>query len=489
MRKPAFVDLHRIARQAMIDYGFEPRFSPKVIKEVETIEEKTFPKTLHSPVYDYRSLLWSSIDNWESKDLDQLEYCELGVNREIRVMVAIADVDSYVGKGSVVDEHAAHNATSVYTGVDIFPMLPQRLSTDLSSLIEGAERYATVIEFFVRKDGSVRPGSIVRAVVANKAKLVYESVGEWLEEKGEIPPKVSSVDGLEEQLRIQNEAAKRLYHYRMDQGALELETIEAVPVMDGDHVVDLIVKHKNAARFIIENFMIAANGVMVHFLQKANFPYIQRVVPTPEHWPKIVELAESLGDELPRIADSHALTEFLVRQRKNNPDQFPDLSLTVVKLIGRGIYKMLEPGKPKEGHFGLAVIDYTHSTAPNRRYVDIVIQRLIKAVLEKKHVPYSKPELDQLSTWCTERVHTAKKVERFMRKAAAAVLLSDHIGQEYEAIVTGASNKGTYARIFHPPVEGRIMRGERGLHVGNKIRVRLLSVDPENAHIDFERAR
>ncbi len=484
-----FIDVNQIAHQAMANYGFISRFPSKVLKEVAGFKEALRLNSLNHPLKDLKGLLWSSIDNIESQDLDQLEYCQRLPNREIKVMIAIADVDHYVTQGCPTDQHASHNGTSVYTGFKVFPMIPERLSTDFSSLKEGEERLAIIIEFYVKKDGSVRHGEVYQGIVHNKAKLVYESVGDWLEGQGPLPEKVSNVSGLKDQLILQDEAAQRLKSFRIQNGALEFETIEAKPIIKQGEVRDLVVKKKNRARYLIENFMVAANGTMVKFLEEKGSAYIQRIVRTPERWERICEVAQSLGDSLPPEPDAKALSDFLAGQRQSDPEHFPDLSLTIVKLLGPGEYVLKEPQKSKLGHFGLAVYDYTHSTAPNRRYVDVIIQRLIKATLSKETIPYSKARLQEISQWCTLRDKAAKKVERFMRKVAGAVLLRDSLGKIFEAIVTGASEKGTYVRLLSPPVEGRVIRGEKGMDVGEKVRVRLINLEPENGYIDFERAR
>jgi exoribonuclease-2 len=469
----------------MEKYGFDPRFPPGVMREVEAIQPITFPDGAGKS-RDLRSLLWSSIDNFDSEDLDQLEYCERGKNGEIHVRVAVADVDVYVPMQSWTDQYAGHNGTSVYTGIETFPMLPDRLSKGISSLLPGGGRPAIVVEYTVLPDGSTVYGEVFRAVVSNKAKLVYEEIGEWLEGTGPLPPGVKEVAGLESQLRLQNEAAQILRKYRMAQGALDLETLEANAVVEGGMVRDIVLQKKNMARSIIEEFMVAANGTMVAFLGNASVSMIQRIVRTPKNWDGIVMEATLHGETLPDEPDAKALAAFLDRQRDEDPEHFPDLSLTVVKLMGAGEYVALEPGNPPVGHFALAVTDYTHGTAPNRRYVDMIIQRLIKSVLDKKAVPYSLDELSGRAAWLTDREKGSKKVERFMRKAAAAVLLQDRRGDMFDALVTGASEKGTYVRLILPPAEGRVMMGEKGLRVGQKVRVRLLKTDPYNGYIDFE---
>jgi len=481
------VNLRTIARQAMSHYGFRASFPKFVLKEVKQTKEQLTAKANQKNVVDLRTLLWSSIDNVDSQDLDQLEYCERRPNREILVKVAISDVDAFVKKGSHTDKHASYNGTSVYTGVEIFPMLPDRLSSNMSSLKEGEDRLAVVIEFIVKKDGSLRPKDVYRALVNNKAKLIYEEVGEWLQGEVKTPIMIKHISGLEQQIRLQNEAASRLRNFRAVNGALELETIEAKPLVVDDSVIDLVIQKKNLARLIIENFMIAANTTMVWFLERKGSPVIQRVVRTPERWAKIVELAASFQDDLPAEPDALALSKFIIRRRTADPLHFPDLSLTIVKLLGPGEYTFADPGKVSIGHFGLAIRDYTHATAPNRRYIDVVVQRLLKSILRNHERPYSKRELIEIAAWCTNRDQAAKKVERFMRKAAAADLLKDRLGMVFDAIVTGASFKGTYVRLLNPPAEGRVMRGEEGLTVGEKLQVKLINLNPQKGFIDFER--
>jgi exoribonuclease-2 len=480
------IDLRAIAFHAMEKYGFEPTFPMKVVQEIDALDPAAIPKS-EDGIRDLRPLLWSSIDNDDTLDFDQLEYCERGPDGEIHVKVAIADVDAYVRKDSATDLHAAYNGTSVYTGVETFPMLPDKLSKGISSLLPGHDRRAVVIEYAVLPDGSVRGGEIYQAIVRNRVKLVYEEIGSWLEEVRAIPQALREIPGLDEQLLMQHAAAQRLRKHRMEQGALDLDTIEAQPVMEDGSVKELVVQRENHARHLIEEFMVAANGVMVARLGDADVPMIQRVVRIPRYWDRIVQTAADYGERLPAEPNAKALADFLVRRKVADPEVFPDLSLTVVKLLGPGEYMMLEPGADPVGHFSLAVTDYTHATAPNRRYVDVVNQRLLKSILAKAEAPYSRRELVDLSEWLTDRDKSANKVERFMRKSAAAVLLRDRIGESFEAIVTGASEKGTYVRLFAPPAEGRVVEGERGLLVGQKVTVRLKKTDPYNGHIDFER--
>jgi len=488
---PSFekVDLHAIARDAMVRYGFLPQFPQRVIEEVSAFNEEEILTHRRKEAKDLRLLLWSSIDNSDSLDLDQIEYCERGFNQEILVKVAIADVDLFVAKNSQADGYASHNGASVYTGIETFPMLPNKLSHGFTSLRPGSDHLAVVVEFAVLKDGNVRRGDVYRAIVANKAQLVYEEIGDWLEGKAALPETASQVPGLEAQLRLQHAAAERLKDFRMARGALELESIEVKPIIQEETVTGLFVPRENPARYIIENFMIAANGTVMEFLGKAGFPIIQRIVRIPKNWEGIREVALELGENLPFHPDSKPLSKFLLKRKAVDPVHFPDLSLTVIKLLGPGEYTMLEPGKPPIGHFGLAVMDYTHSTAPNRRFVDVIIQRLVKAVLDKSLVPYSRKELIEHAAWCTDRDKAAKKVERFMQKVAAAILLDGRIGEVFEAIVTGASEKGTYVRLMDPPVEGRVVRGFERMCVGDTVRVRLSDLDPYLGHIDFERVK
>lgn len=479
------IDLRSIALHAMEKYGFAARFPPQVTDEVNGMQERTFVD-FPGDACDLRALLWSSIDNHDSQDLDQLEYCERKPDGTIRVMIAIADVDSYVKAHSPTDEYAAHNGTSVYTGIVTYPMLPERLSYNLTSLLQDKDRLAVIIEFTVHPEGSFTPGEVHRALVRNKAKLVYESTGAWLEGTGPIPPGIKEIPGLEEQVRIQDETAKLLRKFRRDQGALEFDTLEAEVVLEDGEVSGLTTRTPNPARALIEEFMVAANGTMVARLGAAGVPMIQRVVKTPKNWPGIILAAAVLGETLPEKPDAKALARFLARQKTADPLHFPDLSLAVIKLLGPGEYTLLEPGESPTGHFALAVIDYTHATAPNRRYVDIINQRQIKAILAKSPGPYAAADLRERAGWLTDREKASKKVKRFMRKSVAAMLLADSIGKTFEALVTGAADKGTYVRLLTPPAEGRVVKGERNLQVGQKVRVRLLKTDPYNGFIDFE---
>jgi ribonuclease R len=467
-----------------------PDTPPSVLAELRSLESQPKTAVADSSTRDLRSLLWSSIDDRKSRDLDQVEYAERLPNGDICVRVGIANVDALVQKGSAIDAHAAANGTSVYTGVRTFPMLPEQLSTDMTSLVGGADRSSIVTEMIVASDGTVKSSDVYSALLHNYAKLSYEAVGAWLDDKGPIPPEVAGVPKMDTQIRLQFEAAQNLRQLRREHGALELETIQASPVMNNNgQVTELSVVEQNSARDLIENFMIAANVAMAQFLTAKGALSLRRVVRTPEHWPRIVEIARELGEQLPAQPDSRALADFLAQRRTADPEHFPDLSLSIIKLLGPGEYTVQTPGTSGEQsiHFGLAVHDYTHSTAPNRRYADLVSQRLVKAVLGKGAGPYTEAELTAIAAHCTEREDAARKVERKMRKVGAAVLMQKRIGEVFDAIVTGATPKGIFARIIKPPVDGRIMRGEQGLRVGEKISVKLLDTNPQRGFIDFGR--
>jgi exoribonuclease-2 len=484
---PNSIDLLAIARQTMIDAAFKPDFSGEVKQEVKELETKTFPSGGPS-ARDLRKLLWSSIDDTKSRDLDQVEFAETLDGGDTRLLIGVADVDAYVSRGSAIDGRASENGTSVYTGVRTYPMLPEELSTGLTSLNPGEDRLAVVTELVLAPDGTVHSQDIYGALVHNYAKLSYESVGAWLDGKSNVPATVEAVPGLEAQLRLQFESSKDLRELRKQHGSLELGMIQASPVID-EHgkVTELEVVEQNGARDLIANFMIAANVAMAQFLEARGGPTLRRVVRTPKYWSRIVEIAAELGDKLPANPDSRSLADFLARRRAADPIHFPDLSLAVVKSLGPGEYAVQLPGEAGGGHFGLAVQDYTHSTAPNRRFADLVTQRLVKAALDGKSVPYTVEELKQIAAHCTERDEMARKVERKMRKVASAVLLSNKIGQEFNSIITGVTEKGTFARLVSPPVDGRVMRGEHGLRVGDKVRVRLVATEPERGFIDFAR--
>jgi VacB/RNase II family 3'-5' exoribonuclease len=486
--KHASLDLREMARRVMAENGFEAAMPSGAASELQALESKRHDAPADQSVRDLRSLLWSSIDNSDSRDLDQVEYAEQLEGDRIRLMIGIADVDAFVPKGSAIDRHAFHNTTSIYTGVKTFPMLPEQLSNETTSLLEDVDRLAVVIDMTIDPEGEVNLNDVFGAVLRNRAKLVYETLGAWLEGRAPAPPRVSDVAGLADQIHLQDEARERLRALRQRNGALNLQTIEAKPVAVDGRVVDLVQAEHNRARDIIESFMVAANTEMAEFLEAQGWPSIRRVVRTPERWPRIAEIARGFGDNLPEEPDSRALAAFLSRRKAADPEHFPDLSLSVVKLMGPGEYTVERAGAEGEGHFGLAVHDYTHSTAPNRRYADLITQRLVKAVIAHHAPPYTVAELREIAERCTEREDAARKVERLMRKAAAAVLLGERIGESFDAIVTGVSAKGTFVRLISPPADGRVVRGEEGMDVGDKVRVRLLSTEPERGFIDFARA-
>ena len=474
--------LAAVAHQAMIERGLEPDFPSAVQQEMAGIRE---PARLTPGVRDLRHLLWASIDNDDSRDLDQLTVAEPLANGQVRILVAVADVDALVRKGSALDAHAAHNASSVYTPAMIFPMLPELLSTNLTSLNEDQDRIAVVADMVFAIDGALVASDIYRAFVHNRAKLAYHSVAAWLTGTGPIPQRITGVPGLEENLRLQDKIAQQLVKRRHAHGALSLETAQARPVFDGDVLSDLELDEKNRASQLIEDFMIAANGVAATFLEAKKFPSLRRVLRSPERWARLVQVATELQDQLPAEPDAVALEAFLARRRAAAPDKYADLSLVVVKLIGRGEYVLDPAGGDAPGHFGLAVKDYTHSTAPNRRFPDLVTQRLLKAAIAGARLPYTLAELSEVAKHCTVREDDASKVERRVRKSAAALLLSRRVGQQFDAIVTGAADKGTWVRILQPPIEGKLVNGFKGLDVGSKLRVKLLRTDVEHGFIDF----
>ncbi len=477
--------LQDIAHRAMLERGLLPDFSAAVLADLDKIQASA-EATSGESIRDLTDLLWASIDNDDSRDLDQLTVAEVLPGDKVKIRVAVADVDALVKDGSAIDEHARHNTTSVYTAAEIFPMLPEKLSTDLTSLNFDAERLAVVVEMVIGADGTVDGSEIYRARVRNHAKLAYNSVAAWLEGNGAAPEGIAAVQGLAENLRVQDRTAQRLKTLRHVNGALSLETIEARPVFDGDQIRDLEVEVKNRAKELIEDFMIAANGVTARYLAAKKFPSIRRVVRTPKRWDRIVELAREHGATLPLTPDSAALDKFLVAERTADPLRFPDLSLAVIKLLGAGEYLAELPGGTAPGHFGLAVKDYAHSTAPNRRYPDLITQRLLKAAIAGRAAPYSYAQLNVLAKHFTTEEDAANKVERQVGKSAAALLLESRIGEQFDAIVTGASDKGTWARLLSIPVEGRVVRGFAGVDVGDRIRVQLMAINVERGFIDFK---
>jgi exoribonuclease-2 len=480
--------LERIAHRAMLDRGLLPDFSAAALAELGRIrppaagDNRTADPS--SAIRDMRSLLWASIDNDDSRDLDQLTAAEALPGGSVRLLVAVADVASLVAKGSAIDEHARHNTTSVYTAGGIFPMLPDRLSTDLTSLNPGEDRLSVVVEMVIDAEGTLRGSEVYRARVSNHSKLAYNSVAAWLDGSGEPPEALAAVRGLDEAVRLQDRAAQSMKRLRQAQGALSLDTIEPKAVFDGDHPLTMETKNRGE---LIGDFMIAANGVTANFLSvRAS---IRRVVRTPKRWDRIVALAFERKASLPDRPDSKALEEFLIKQKAADPVRFPDLSLAVIKLLGSGEYVAELPGGDAPGHFGLAVKDYAHSTAPNRRYPDLLTQRLIRAAIAGQPAPYRKDELEDLAAHCTEAEDEATKVERLVAKSAAALLLQSRIGERFDSIVTGASEKGTWVRLLTVPVEGKLVQGFEGADVGDRLPVQLISVDVQRGFIDLRKVR
>ena len=474
--------LSSIARKVMQERGFEPDYSPDAVAEATRLPAAMLAGDARR---DLRHLLWASIDNDDSRDLDQLSVAQGHPDGLATILVAIADVDAVVARGDAIDRHAGTNTTSVYTAGGVFPMLPERLSTDITSLVQDEDRAAVVIELAVAHDGSVRRSDVYLALVRNRAKLAYGSVGAWLEGRGAMPPPIAAVPGLAENLKRQDSIAQALKQLRHAQGALTLQTTEARPVFDADVIHDLVVEERNQATELIENFMIAANVATAEFLAAKRSASLRRVVRVPERWPRLVALAAETGDRLPPQPDARALEAWLQRRQAADPEHFPDVSLSVVKLLGRGEYVVERPGEPATGHFGLAVHDYTHATAPNRRFADLVTQRLVKVALAGQTPPYPEDVLTTLAAHCTEREDAANRVERQVRKSAAALVLASRIGDTFDAAVAGVNPHGTWVRVRHPPVEGRLDRPRAPLDVGDTLRVRLQSVNVEKGFIDF----
>lgn len=485
MTPPSHFDLQAAAKKSMIEHGFEPEFPAAVLQQLSQI--KALAPDAGQNVRDLRNALWSSIDNDTSRDLDQIEVAEEISADSTRILIGIADVDAFVPKACPIDQHAATETTTVYTGIRNFSMLPEQLSTGLTSLLEGGDRFAIVIEYVVSSDGHVMSNDLYRALVRNKAQLTYNAVGAWLE-GGSAPEKIAASAELQAQLRLQDKVAQALKEERFRHGALNIETTEVRPILVNQEIVDIAKQEKNRATELIEDFMIAANEVVARTLESKKVSSIRRVVKTPERWERIVELASRYGAHLPATPDSKALNQFLTARKAADPDHFADLSLSVIKLMGPGEYVLERPGDPEQGHFGLAVQDYTHSTAPNRRFADLVTQRLIKAVLAGKPSPYSDSELSAIATNCTTKEDAARKVEREMSKRIAAVAMSNRVGQVFDGIVTGVTAKGTFVRVLKPHVEGLLAHGDGAVDVGDKIRVKLISTDPERGYIDFARA-
>jgi len=476
--------LEGIARRVMEERGFLTDFSPQVLAELGRIAGAATGSD--AAVRDLRNLLWCSIDNDDSLDLDQLSVAQPASGGATRILVAVADVDALVKNGSAIDGHARQNTTSVYTPAVIFPMLPERLSTDLTSLNADKDRLAIVFEMETGADGSVGAAEVYCATVRNHAKLAYNSVAAWLENRGPVPAAIAGVAGLAENLRLQYAVAQKMKEIRHQHGALDLETVQARTVFEGDAVRDLVPETRNSAKDIIEDLMISANGVSARFLEAKRYPSLRRVVRTPKRWDRIVELARERGGQLPSEPDSKALNQFLVSARSADAVTFPELSLSVIKLLGPGEYVVEYPGEEPVGHFGLAVRDYAHATAPNRRYPDLLSHRILKAAMVSVALPYRRDELEALAKHCTDQEDAAKKVERQVEKSSAALLLESKIGQQFDALVTGAADKGTWVRLMQYPVEGKLMNPPPGVDVGRRLRVQLVHTDAERGFIDFK---
>ena len=483
---PSHLDLQATAKEIMMRYGFEPDFPPQVPQQLAELKAHPPQIAAIGDIRDLRNLLWSSIDNDTSRDLDQIEVAERVSNGDVKIMIGISDVDAFVPKLSPIDQHAAKETTTVYAGVRNFPMLPEELSTGKSSLLENQDCLSVVTEFVVDSSGVVKSSSVYRALVRNKAQLQYNSVGAWLEGKSPAPPKVAAAADLQAQLKLQDEVAQKLKAQRFQNGALNLQTDEVHPLILNDKVVGVVKQQKNHATELIEDFMVAANGVVARLLEKVSS--LRRIVRTPERWDRIVQLAATKSEKLPAQPDSKALNDFLIRRKAADPDHFADLSLAVIKLIGPGEYVLERAGEPAPGHFGLAVQDYTHSTAPNRRFADVVTQRIVKALLAGQNNPYSDAELTTIATNCTQKEDAAKKVERQMSKRLAAVAMQNHIGETFDSIVTGVTDHGTFVRVAQPLVEGMLAQGQQGLDVGDRLRVKLIRADVQTGYIDFARA-
>ncbi|MDB5885426.1 MAG: Exoribonuclease [Polaromonas sp.] len=485
------INLHQIAIDAMRTRGLLPAFTPQALQEAEAARPASPERS--GAIADLRHLAWFSIDNDDTLDLDQLSVAEALPDGAMRLRVAVADVDALVRPGGAVDGHAAANTTSVYTAAGVFPMLPEALSTGLTSLHEGRHRLAVVVDMRVEANGTVPASSVYRALVVNHAKLTYHGVSAWLDGQAPAPAQFASVPGLEAQVRLHDTLAGQLRQWRQARGALNVGTVSARPVFDaGGQLTDLRPDQKNRAKDLIADIMIATNGATARFLVDKGFPSLRRFLQAPRRWDRIALLAASHGAQLPAQPDALALDGFLKARRLADPAGFADLSLAVVKLLGSGEYAaapaVAAGTAPQSGHFGLAVNDYAHSTAPNRRFPDLVTQRLLKAAVAGEPPPYSAEQLTAIARHCTLQEDNASKVERQVLKAAGAYLLHGRIGEVFDALVTGAAAKGTFVRISRPMLEGRVVRGFEGLDVGDAVRVRLLAVDAGKSFIDFERA-
>jgi exoribonuclease R len=499
-------DLTQAALNDMHEAGFKPEFGPGVAQQLTAIEGKFSTPQPEPGVEDLRPLGWSSIDNDTSRDLDQIEVAER-VAEGVKVRVAIGDVAAAVEKGSPIDQHAQAQTQTIYTAVKNFPMLPLELSTGLTSLNENGDRRAVMMTFTVSPEGVMLEEHVSLALVRNRAQLAYSRVGPWLDntasgvvdndvmslrsdsarehaesalDAGSLPP-----DLLVDQLKLQDEAAQALHAARVKNGALEFHKAEADPVVIDGRVVGVEDTVQNRAMNLIEDLMVAANGVMARALRHGGRSGLQRVVVVPKRWDRIVALAKARGYDLPAEPDSRALNDVLTDVRQKDPDHYPDVALTVIKLMGPGEYLLMRPDDDPTGHFGLAARDYTHSTAPNRRFPDIVTQRVLHAMMRNEPPPYSDADLAAIAGHCNEADKALRKIERTMQKRVAAVAMASRIGQIFPGVVTGASDKGVYVRVIQPPFEGRVVQGGNGLDVGDRVNVKLIHTDPARAFIDF----
>jgi len=474
--------LAEIARRVMLDRGLAPDFSAAAQAQLRGLQAAAAPG-----LPDLRDRPWCSIDNDDSLDLDQISVAEELAGGAVRVQVAIAAVSETVEPGSPLDDHARQNTTSVYTAGGIFPMLPERLSTDLTSLNQDQDRDAFLIAYTVDAQGALADEALSFARVRNRAKLAYNSVAAWLEGSGPLPAAAAAAPGMEAQLRLQDRVAQLLRRKRREAGALDLQTLQTRAVFQDGQVASLASDVRNRGTELIEELMVACNGAVARFLQTRRIPSLRRVVRTPKRWDRIVAFAAGFGDTLPGNPDSGALSTFLAKRQKADPLRFPDLSLAIVKMLGPGEYVVEEPGAAPIGHFGLAVRDYTHSTAPNRRFPDLITQRMVRAALGGQRQPYAGQELGALAVHCTAREDAADRVERQVRKSAAAIFLEKRVGEVFAAIVTGVSKDGTWIRCLSPPVEGKLVHGAAGLDIGHQLHVKLIGVNVEAGFIDFVR--
>ncbi len=481
---PVFpADLTELAKKAMLEYQFLPEFPITVEQEVNQIPSPVIPTS--DSVQDLRDKLWFSIDHYDTRDIDQLTYAEPLSDGQVKLYIAIADVDSLVKKNSAIDHYAEHNATSIYTPTKTFFMLPEKLSTQFTSLNEREDRMAIVIEVIITPNGAIEQHRLYPAYVRNQAKLTYSHVTTWLDNQGSIPIRVSKIAGLEEQIKFQDKIAHQLKAYRVQQGALILDKIEPYVIFMNGQIVGLQVSERNRAWDLIENFMVIANTAAARFSRDHHLPLLRRVIRTPKRWDRLLEIAKKYGEILPEQPNAKALDLFLLKRRLIDPLHFAELSLIVIKLLGNGEYVAEHPEENPMEYFGLALRDYVHATAPNRRYSDLIIQRLLKAGLQNQSSPYLSQELEALAKHCTEKEDKATKVERKMRKSAAALLLSSKLNQTFDAIVTGASLEDRWVRIFDPPIEGKVIQGYENIDVGDRIQVKLVSVNVEQGFIDF----